>query len=225
MPNWCFNNMDIHGDRDELQRFVDATKQTKEDGSFSHGLNHLFPVPEELSETTAGSFSDAAKQAELTKKEEANTKKYGFKNWYDWANDPSNWGTKWGACDFDWRSFDDDNHIVGPNESFISAYYESAWGPADGLILNISEIFPELIFSVISTEESDAFACYSIFRDGYTLAQDGETPSVPKAIVDMFNKDDEGTEKYEALTEWQTQVFDRWFNEADHALRRIIIKK
>lgn len=222
MPNWCYNNIDIYGDRDELQKFVDATKTTQEDGTVHHGLNHLFPIPAELQATPSAWYGDAEEQAKQTALEEAMFAKYGYKNWYDWACDDKNWSTKWGACDFDWRSFGEET-IVSEGESYISAYYQSAWGPADGLIRNISAKFPGLTFSVVSTEESDAFACYSIFRDGNCLAEEGEEPEQPAELQELYEKDTDAF--YEQLGDWQCEVQDKWSAEADKALGRILIDK
>lgn len=224
MPNWCYSNIDIHGDQDELQKFVDATKITAEDGIVHHELNHLFPIPAELKATPSAWYGEEDKQAEQTALEQANIAKYGYKDWYDWAYDSKNWSTKWGACDFEWTSFDvDDNHIVGPTDSYISAKYQSAWGPADGLIRNISAKFPKLVFTVVSTEESDAFVCYSIFRDGNCLAEECEEPAQPAELEGLYEKDSEAF--YEQLGDWQCEYQDKLSSACDRALERILIDK
>lgn len=229
MPNWCDNQLEVVGDRDELQRFVDATKNNSEEGS--HGLNHLFPIPEQLVETTSGWFSDPDEQAKQTAKEEANVAKFGHKDWYDWALE--NWGSKWGATNFDWTSFDyelDEDGVlhgapskvlkVKDTDKYIGANFQSAWGPCDGLIKTISTQFPTLIFSVVSTEESDAFACYSIFRNGELLAEDGETPKMPAEIKKLGETDDDSF--YERLMDWQTEYQDKWNGKADKALQELM---
>ena len=220
MPNWCYNNMDIYGESSELQKFVEATKIVGEDGITEYGLSQLFPIPQELVDTTSGWHSDPDEQAKQTAKEEANIAKYGYKDWYDWACDPDNWGTKWGDSDFDWRSFGDET-MVAPEETYISAYYQTAWSPADGLIRNISAKFPSLTFSVVSTEESDAFACYSIFRDGKLLAEGGEEPKRPEGLEE--HTDENSEEFYDKLNDWQCETSDRWSGEADKALGKILI--
>ena len=218
MPNWCYNSIDIYGESSELQKFVEATKIVGEDGITGYGLSQLFPIPQELVDTTSGWHSDPDEQAKQTAKEEANIAKYGYKDWYDWACDPDNWGTKWGDSDFDWTNLDSENLKLEPTDVCISAYYQTAWSPADGLIRNISAKFPSLTFSVVSTEESDAFACYSIFRDGKLLAEGGEEPKRPKELTDENSED-----FYDKLNDWQTETFDRWSGEADKALGKILI--
>lgn len=224
MPNWCYNNMDIYGDRDELQKFVDATKIVAEDGTVQYGLNHLFPIPAELQATKSAFYGDPVEQAKQNAIEEANIAKYGYKDWYHWACDPDNWGTKWGACDFDWKSFDvDDNYIVGPTDTYISAYYETAWSPADGLISNISAKFPKLVFGVVYTEESDAFAGYSICREGKLVISEGEEPERPAELEALYEKDPDAF--YQALNDWQCDVQDRWYVASNNVLSRLILDK
>ena len=218
MPNWCYNSIDIYGESSELQKFVEATKIVGEDGITGYGLSQLCPIPQELVDTTSGWHSDPDEQAKQTAKEEANIAKYGYKDWYDWACDPDNWGTKWGDSDFDWTNLDSENLKLEPTDVCISAYYQTAWSPADGLIRNISAKFPSLTFSVVSTEESDAFACYSIFRDGKLLAEGGEEPKRPKELTDENSED-----FYDKLNDGQTETFDRWSGEADRALGKILI--
>ena len=233
MPNWCDNQLEVVGDRDELQRFVDATKNNNEEGS--HGLNHLFPIPEQLVETTSGWFSDPDEQAKQTAKEEANVAKFGHKDWYDWALE--NWGSKWGASNFQWTSFDyelDEESVlhgapssvlkVKDTDKYIGANFQSAWSPCDGLIKTISTQFPTLIFSVVSTEESDAFACYSIFRNGEVVVEDGEQPQMPKELEEYLAKDENnGSDEYfEMLHNWQLEYQDKWNSEADKALQNLM---
>ena len=183
MPNWCDNELDVFGTATELQRFVDATKY-KEGEESGYALKHLYPCPQELRDTEARWYGDETKQTEQNKTEQANIEKYGSRNWYDWAN--LNWGTKWGDCEFDWTNLDSKTFKVEPTDKCISAHYQTAWGPADGLIRNISGQFPTLHFSVVSTEESDAFAIFSIFHNGELVAEGGLTPEMPTEVINCL---------------------------------------
>lgn len=200
MPNWCHNTIDIYGEHAELKRFHDACQiKDKETGEAFVSFNHLFPCPEELSNTTSGWFGEKEKQIELEAKQESNLKKYGYKDWYDWAN--NEWGTKWGARDI-WLE------ELSQDKTVLTGTYDTAWSPADGLIKQISALFPTLLFSVVSTEESDAYVCYSIFRNGELKAEDGETPAIPAEIVKLNETDNDAF--YDQLSEWQTNYFDSW---------------
>jgi hypothetical protein len=113
MPNWCFNQLEITSKNPaEIQKLVDAW----DSGRF---MQSLYPCPQELYDTIAGSYGDEEKQKELEAKEKANLEKYGYENWYDWCVD--NWGTKW---DIDTEA----------GESYVSgdtfyANFDTAWSP------------------------------------------------------------------------------------------------
>ena len=218
MPNWCYNDMDVMGDRDELAKFIEATKFTNEDGKTEFGLNHLFPVPEEVN-SHSGFFSDPEKQAEQEAKEKASLEKFGYKDWYDWACADENWGTKWGACRLEWKCLDENDQMF-PTDQYISAYYETAWCPADGLIRNISAKFPNLIFSVVSTEESDAFVCYSIFRNGKTVAAEAKDIEYPQWLTDLYMSNED--EYFEKHNDWRCEYADEYHSKADRALSSVM---
>jgi hypothetical protein len=112
MPNWCDNSVEIyHKDPAMLER---ARK------GFNEGklLNEFIPVPEDLN-ITAGRLGDAEEQHALEIKEQANLKKYGHRNWYDWC--VANWGTKWDVGGDGYEAQDIPNGLM--------LTFESAWSP------------------------------------------------------------------------------------------------
>lgn len=173
MPNWCYNNMSVHGDRESLEKLTEAITR-KHDPSLAettmgveqvdYDLTVLFPVPEPLA-IRAVFFSaetDDPEYQELLKKYEANKEKYGHTTWYDWCI--ANWGTKWSPRIEEWEI----SHYN--DESTINANYETAWSPADGLIREVSRQFPTLLFSVTSDEEGGSFACCEAYKNGELVA-------------------------------------------------------
>jgi hypothetical protein len=113
MPNWCSNNLRITSkDPAKIQKLVDAWDS-------GHFMQTLYPCPQELIDTTAGSYSDDEKQKELEAKEKANIEKYGYANWYDWC--VANWGTKW---DIDTSA--GESYVTG--DTFY-ANFPTAWSP------------------------------------------------------------------------------------------------
>ncbi len=68
MPNWCFNELTITGNKESLQEFKIKVKGINTDIC----LNNFVPMPEELVDT-------------ISPREKP--------NWYDWRL--HNWGTKW----------------------------------------------------------------------------------------------------------------------------------
>jgi hypothetical protein len=224
MPNWCYNELEVHGEVSELRRLVDATKTTYKDEETGKtkettGLNHLFPCPEELTNTVSGWLGDGEDQKKLEEKQEVNIKKYGHRDWYSWCC--SNWGTKWGACEFDWTSFITENDKVDDDAKYIGAYFESAWSPAEGLIRQISKQFPTLVFSLVYTEEGDAFVGCSVFRNGEMKYEEGEEPQMPKKLAKLFDKDD----IHEALdqqSDWRTEYSDVYREKRSEAVAKLL---
>ena len=207
MPNWCQQYGEVRGSNKELKRFIDAMRVERdaeweavpEWNRLYWDINKLFPIPTELHETMAGGFSineDGTKkpeQVELEKKQAENIAKYGYKDWYDWAN--ANWDTKWGACNVE---FDEDSFSEGSNS--IDLHWESAWSPAVGLIRNISAQFPELVFGMHFTEEANFFAGFMVFHNGeMTDEGDYNMEDQPEYSDDDENYD----EKY---SEWQDKI-------------------
>jgi hypothetical protein len=201
MPNWCNQYGEVRGSNKELKRFIEAIRieQTEEWKAIPEwnrtewDMNQLFPIPTELHETVSG-YVGEEKAEEHRKQQESNLAKYGHKDWYDWAN--ANWDTKWGACrvDFDEDTFDE-------NSNSINLYWESAWSPAVGLMKNISEQFPELVFGMHFTEEADFFAGYMVFHKGEIVAEgEHEMQGQPEYDDDDENFDEKYSEWKDALT-------------------------
>ena len=207
MPNWCTQYGEVRGTNSELKRFVvairveqtDEWKALPEHSRSDWSLNQLFPIPTELHETISGGYGtneDGTKKSEqiaLEEQQAKNVAKYGYKDWYDWAN--ANWDTKWGACNVE---FDEGTLADGNNSIDLS--WESAWSPAVGLITNISAQFPELVFGMHFTEEANFFAGYMVFHNGLMVAEgDHEMQGQPE-----YDDDDENfDEKY---SEWKDSL-------------------
>jgi hypothetical protein len=203
MPNWCYNNLEVRGEPQELRKFIEAMRYTGPQPENSHDridwdINQFFPIPKELEETTA-SFGHAQDDAHAEKMK-ANQEKYGVQDWYEWAH--ANWDSKWGACrvEFDERDID----------TSATSYYikfESAWSPPVGLIRKVSELFPNLIFSMHCTEEANFFACYFIFHKG-EIVHDADFDTEPsgewKEKIDSLEGDEDKEDEYfEALSDWE----------------------
>lgn len=210
MPNWCYQHMTAYGNAEDTEKFLNAVKTKDSDGNDMVGLNHLFPCPQELRDTTAGfytaepneNWSKMLASGEITQehydglvqrnadgyaKDMENLAKHGYKNWYDWQCD--NYGTKWGACEM--RI--DDTFVNSNGVTVTSFYFESAWGPADRLIAKVSGMFPNMVFSMSATEESNAFAIAGVWHNG-ELVSEAEINSDFEVEGDM--DDDDWYEKY-----------------------------
>lgn len=174
-------------DAEELQKFMEIV--TEDADGRAYCLVNLSPMPEVLDGTRSpkptGDFDSDGRWTELVEDssndfwtpelyEERKAEHYmliekgdraqaetGFDNWYDWANHPSNWGTKWGDCNTQ-LSFDPDYGIEGN--------FETAWGPLSAEFWEgVSKRFPTLKIVISYSEEGMCFEGGMAFHNGECL--------------------------------------------------------
>ena len=176
MPNWVFNKVYFYGESAKLKaikEFLNSSEDTPFD------FNRIIPMPKSLN-MTAGSdesiaiaCSKARKEGKTTCKEYEqmwvqknpfdfwadlgdkyleNKRKYGATSWYYWCTD--NWGTKWNACDVYWSG-----------DNFVS--FTTAWAVPEPIYQKLSEMFPDVQFSV-------SFANEDLSGENGTIEYDGE---------------------------------------------------
>ena len=99
---------------------------------------------------------------EIEKGEKAH-KETGYNNWYDW--NCANWGTKW--------SPDVHDILIDVSDDVSSATvsYQTARGPADGLVSKLSELNPLLSFVESYLEEGMDFWGVNAYKNGECLHQ------------------------------------------------------
>lgn len=194
MPNWCTNRLIVieEGDGAELQKFVESIT-LPEDHEDQHDLTLPYPTPEILlgtrsprqtveqveemrakrdagamkahenyvGETQDGSWcTDKYLQEQLDQIEQGEQaqKETGFHSWYDW--NITHWSTKWSP----------DVHQVlvdaGDDLSSATVCYQTPWGPAEGLILRLSELNPSLSFVESYIEEGMGFWGSNVYMKG-----------------------------------------------------------
>lgn len=216
MPNWCYNQMTITGKTDDLRKFrndITVSEPTDDNPNATKlSMKTLFPCPAELHEYNSplrtSKDGTALSDDEVSALSERFIAMYGSPDWYSWQND--NWGTKWGDCD---TASDEE---IKDGDTSLSVYYETAWSPATGLIAKISSLYPQLVFSVFSTEESDAFVCYQVFHKGTLVGEQESTTEMPQEIAEMPTEtSEELDEYYEALNDWQCERNDKISNGVD----------
>lgn len=200
MPNWCYSHLTVKGRPNDIRKFVEDTrdKEVKEDGTPSDGfsLNQLYPIPEELHETSATFGTPRDEDHEQQMKN--NVEKFGYKDWYEWAH--AHWGTKWGACDVSY----DQSQI---EDGILTVRFNSAWSPADGLLTRISQMYPNLFFAMRCTEEGEFFACILCFENGELVAEAEFETDMPEEFQKRYEAVDENDwdSRMEVVMEWESK--------------------
>lgn len=205
MPNWCYNYMTVMGNKRDLRKFIkDIEADTQESTrTVEYDLNKLVPLDPQASVTRTYTRTDEnGKEVTHTYTVFATPKEDGFDGYAEALN---LWGSKWGAC----RPEIDDPTPIG---NTISVRYESAWGPADGLIRNISSLYPNLIFGVSSDEESRAFIVWAVYHNGRTIEEGERDPNfLTPELRELSDKADADDAPQEALEEWW-EAHSEWNN-------------
>ena len=145
MPNWFYFRINVSGQQEDVDTFVENVKGSKEFDTEGHefDFNHFIPQPENIF------------RGNLGRKEEEYCKENGLPDWYNWNN--VNWGTKWnGVCDH----FDE----VTVNGFPYEAIYEmrTAWAFPNPVIEKMIEMYPNLDFHIEGEEESSAYGVYIV---------------------------------------------------------------
>ena len=177
MPNWNSNVVEVRGPRKIVKELVDH----------KFDFQKIHPYPKEL-DITAGreGADDSVEQKALVAKEQANLKKYGHSNWYDWC--VSEWGTKWNAGGSDNEDmivdYDDDVDDTG-----IALFtFSSAWAPPVGVFQKLKELHPDLYIQGRYYEPGVGF--FGVWDDGDDRCYTFE--SIEKGSSDDFWKSEDG---------------------------------
>ena len=141
MPNWCFNYVDIRGNKtviDKIRKEIEGEKE------YPKLFSLFYPIPEELNYTVSQPPSKTDEEiAELVKK-------YGAENWYHWSI--KNWGCKWDARDIE---------ILEDAPEGIHLKFETPWGPPIDFYKNLANDY-KVELDATYTEES--MACCGKFQ-------------------------------------------------------------
>jgi hypothetical protein len=199
MPNHCQNQFTVHGDKNDIINFIvscvnpkqgeeplseNQIKQAIIQGVFNDDSKYVFenfclfrklkPMPEELRDTTSPG-----------KKDEELIKKYGFDNWYDWAND--NWGTKWGCYNV---SFDP-IYKTDNGEYEMQINYDTAWSPGDDSLMEYLAVedYKKLTFHLYYQEPGMGFHGFFFIKDGSVVEQGCENYNeFPTSMSDALER-------------------------------------
>jgi hypothetical protein len=211
MPNYCNNVVEIQGPQHILKTLVD------------HKLDFMkiHPYPKEL-DITAGreGADDSPEQKALVAAEEANLKKHGYKNWYDWC--VNNWGTKWNAGgDNDAMQVDYDEDVN--NQGTALFQFDTAWAPPLGVLDKLMETHPELSIECRYHEPGVGF--FGVWTDGVDRCY--ETEQFPKSTDAFWTQHADGRlldETFGMVESMQEYEADQE-TEAEKMVRELIVDR
>jgi len=140
MPNWSINNLQVSGDKVDIELFKKKAKG--EDTELS--LNSLHPVPAEL----MGTVSPSSPRKKML------IGKYGADDWYDWRI--RNWGTAW-----DVQAVMEDE-----DEKYLQYSFDSAWSPPVEWLEKVARDYPQLSFRLEYEEDGMDFMGVATAKEG-----------------------------------------------------------
>ena len=168
MPNWCSNNLSVHGKIEDMKKFMEVITIGEDEYSL---LSKLYPTPEELN---IGDVSFT-----VDEQQQANLEKYGYKSWYDWRIEK--WGCKWPESDLYVGQEYTENK---DGTATIAFNFESPWSPPLEAFDKISLDYPNLLFCIYYEEPGMAFCGNCVWAQGERKEQ-----SQSELISSYFDED------------------------------------
>lgn len=160
MPNWSFNNFQISGRSEEMEKFYQTALKKSTEGELIFSFSNVIPQPQKIKNTISPSSSaKGVKWLNTSKLEhregqiseilgqqvdlipcENNTEEkckqliqeFGYDNWYDWNIE--NWGTKWNV----------EVEYFEKSDTQFSCQFETAWVPPGIFLSKLQKLFPAL---------------------------------------------------------------------------------
>ena len=145
MPNWFYFSLNVSGEKKDVEQFVENVKGSEEFETEGRefDFNHFIPQPENIFRGNLGND------------EEKYCKENGLPDWHTWNN--ANWGTKWNAV------CDDEMAISVDGFPFEHEYnLRTAWAFPTPVIKKMIEMYPNLDFTIVGEEESNAYGVYIV---------------------------------------------------------------
>ena len=135
MPNHVDNDLRIQGSGKRIQEFLDFAKNN----DVMLDADKFIPYPEKYKEQDAKAIIAARDhKAGLVAFEDYIKVKDGFNSGgYDWC--VANWGTKWGIYDCS---------VVKTTATSTLLNFSTAWSPCLPVIRKMSEMYPDLTFTL-----------------------------------------------------------------------------
>lgn len=218
MPNWCYTNMLVAGNKRDVKRLI---KDMRGENKGEYDLNKLVPLdPRANVERTSVTKDKDGNDVVTTYSVFAMPEPDGFDGY---SHAIERWGTKWGAC-----SVEVDDEDAYP----LHVRFESAWSPATKLIQEVSLLYPSLVFSMSYDEEGHQFCGWEIISNGQTIEEGSiDTDVMPDWLQKLYDeaneKDDSGLwdEYYEAHNDWRNENTDQMWIDAETVMNEYLVWK
>ena len=139
MPNWCSNEVEIYGEKEDIAKFVEECF-TDFKGTPVLDFNKVMPEPDYDQPQKDGTHNNGV-QKELHDV---------MPDWWNWRN--TNWGTKWNLVP-DPEGNLTGYEVTGQSEDFLQLEFETAWSPPAGIYDTIFEKYPDLTVSWFYRED------------------------------------------------------------------------
>ena len=139
MPNWCSNEVEIYGEKEDIAKFVEECF-TDFKGTPVLDFAKVMPEPDYDQPQKDGTHNNGV-QKELHDV---------MPDWWNWRN--TNWGTKWNLVP-DPEGNLTGYEVVGQDDGFIQLEFETAWSPPNGIYNEIWAKYPDLTVSWFYLED------------------------------------------------------------------------
>ena len=164
MPNWCFNELTISGEKAKVVRFLEGLKAVpaayngEVETKPCYTLNSYVPVPKEVQQ---GPYSPTYGEHVLSPL----TQVCG----YNWQIE--NWGSKWDCMateEFEAEMTHAFSNLEVQPEGHVevSLQFETAWSPISQWVETVGQQFSDLVFTLHYCEEGMGFGGVTEVIDG-----------------------------------------------------------
>jgi hypothetical protein len=142
MPNWCENSLTVSGPQQDIRRFQQLARPTRDGQQGDLSLARLYPMPPG---TLRGDL-DVKTLAEQ-----------GDQTWYHWCI--GHWGTKW----------DIEARLIAESPTCLEYAFASAWNPPVAWLVKVGADFPTLRFKLVYEEPDMGFSGVTVVDRGWVL--------------------------------------------------------
>jgi len=185
MPNWCTNSVEITDlKQNEVAEIISKYTDNVIDGRVMDEsflvFDKIITTPKELLERQSPFDGTVEEKAMLESK-------YGYADWYNWRVD--NWGTKWEPL----------GHYFASTETSVSIGMETAWGPASGILQQLSVLYPEATITNEFLETGAMFMGEVTYVDGEVVSNEysGDVNEIRLKYPDEFEDEEIEDEEIE----------------------------